>query len=323
MMHWGFRFAITMIACLSVLAGRARAVTATFDDLDIADDEFSLKTLDEYKGLRWRGVDIVNGAHEFLNTMATSGYRTGIVSGRYVAIAANRFEGDAVIASPPGTWFDFNSVYLTAGWLNGLSVRFRGFRAGRRLYSRTVVLQTVQPTRFMFSFRSIDTLRITSSGGVATAVCQGRDCRPGPEVVMDDFSFSLVPRTIATVPPKRAMKTPVSHPKMASVAAPKPRQVAPLAEPSPGACPDGPYHGVQIGAFRSLKNALQVRRDMAARYGLVQIHVKSQKGAPMYRVVVGCMEKATPAQALLHQLRSDGVRGFVVRVRESTMGTRL
>jgi cell division septation protein DedD len=309
-------------------------------------DKFTLLTLGKYKGLRWSGIDVVNGTHEFFNSLVGCGYRTGIVSGSFVAIAANRVESDAKIASPPGTPFDFNSVYLTAGWKNDLTVRVEGFRAGARLYAKTVVVHTAQPTRFTFGFRGIDTLRISSSGGVDAGICQGGDCRPGPEVVMDDFSFAFgvtskviallpqlteqelapqppeVPKVIALLP-QRTEQEFAPQPPEVPAETPKSLRAAFPAKPSGNACPDGPYHGVQVGAFRSLKHATALRDKMSAKYGSAQVHVKERGGTPFYRVVVGCMDQSKPAKDLLKTLRDDGVQGLVVRVSESEIGNRL
>ncbi|MBN3899911.1 MAG: hypothetical protein HWQ41_32980 [Nostoc sp. NOS(2021)] len=42
--------------------------------------------------------------------------------------------------------FDFNSAYLTAAWNDGLSVTVEGLNRGATLYSKTVVVDTTQPT---------------------------------------------------------------------------------------------------------------------------------------------------------------------------------
>jgi cell division septation protein DedD len=343
MRQWGFRTAVAFAACLAVLAAQVKAEIATFDDLGVPSDKFTLLTLVDYKGLRWSGIDVVNGAHEFFDNLPGCGYRTGIVSGGYVAIMANRFSREAQISSPPGKWFDFRGVHLTAAWRNGLTVSLEGFRAGTRLYSEVVVVNTAQPTRFTFDFSGIDTLQIRSSGGVDAGICQEKACRPGPEVAMDNFSFvlaampsasasstrSATKKAEAAAPPRpmklapEVLKKPLPQSTNVLAEVPKPLRAAPATEPDRDVCPNGPYHGVQVGAFRSLQNAKDLQKRIPAAYGAAQIHVKDREGTPFYRVVVGCMEQSASARELLKKLRDRGIQGFVVQVSKSTVGNQL
>jgi len=318
MRHRGLRAAVAIAACLAALEGRGEAETATFDDFTVPTGEFTLPALVEYRGLRWSGIKVVHGAHEFLNRFAGCGYRTGIVSGGHAAIVANRFRKKAEITSARGAPFDFNGVHFTAAWRNGLNVRLEGLRGGARLYSKTVAVDMDRPTLFTFDFLGIDTLRISSSGGVDTGICEGEVCRPGPEVVMDDFLFSFAAEPEAkTPPPPHIEQAPARRPPQVQAAVRKPPGAALAAEPAGAACPAGHYHGVQVGAFRSSTNAAGFRDRMSAEYGLARVHVKGHKSPLLYRVVVGCTDQSGPARDLLRRLRGDGVQGFVVRASET------
>ena len=116
---------------------------------------------------------------------------------------------------------------------------------------------------------------------------------------------------------------PAEAPKPPSAAPPAQPSAPPPAQPNADACPAAPYHGVQIGAFRSLRNATGLRDKMSAKYGSAQVHLKEQDGTPVYRVIVGCMDQPNPAKDLLKKLQADGIQGFVVRATASAMGDRL
>ena len=123
--------------------------------------------------------------------------------------------------------------------------------------------------------------------------------------------------------PPQVTKKPAPQSAKVLAEAPQPSRAAPAAEPDRDACPDGPYHGVQVGAFRALQNAMDLQNRMSGTYRAAHIYVKEQDGTPFYRVVVGCMEQPAPARELLKKLRDHGIQGFVVRVSKSTVGDRL
>lgn len=132
------------------------------------------------------------------------------------------------------------------------------------------------------------------------------------------------PVTQPPIAPAEAPKPPIAAPPPQPIAAPPPQPSAPPpAQPGVGACPAGPYHGVQIGVFRSLRNATGLRDKMSAKYGPAQVHVKELGGRLIYWVIVGCMDQRNPAEDLLKKLQGDGIQGLVVRATASAMGDRL
>jgi len=58
-----------VVILAAILVGGAAAETVTFDDLPAAGDEFALPTLEQYKGLRWRGFEVIKATHETLNNL--------------------------------------------------------------------------------------------------------------------------------------------------------------------------------------------------------------------------------------------------------------
>ncbi|MCP5114682.1 MAG: SPOR domain-containing protein, partial [bacterium] len=294
--------------CLCAATPPAKAETATFDDLEIQENEFALPSLETYRGLRWNGIEVINLAHNIFTRFPNSGYRNGRVSGSHVAVVANRYGRPAEVVSRDGAAFDFQSLYLTAGWRDGLTVHVEGLRSGEVLYSRAVVVDTTQPTQFTFGFRGIDTLRISSSGGDDAGICASGGCRPGPEVVLDDFSFALPAEPASAEPPAAPLTAPESPP--AEVETPEPE------EPAKSQCGPG-SHCVQVGAFRSLKNATSIRDNMSSNYGTAEILVREGEDPAVYRVVVGCSDRAKSAKDLLAKLRASGLQGYVVQVSEA------
>lgn len=73
------------------------------------------------------------------------------------------------------------------------------------------------------------------------------------------------------------------------------------------------YYAVQVGAFRDRGNADRVRASMQQRYGAARL--VRQSGSPtLWRVLVGHEGAQEDAAALAGRMRSEGNRGFVVRV---------
>ncbi|GAA6615041.1 PEP-CTERM sorting domain-containing protein [Scytonema sp. NUACC26] len=167
--------------------GTARAATLTFDDIFTTDQQV---IFNGYGGLNWNHFSVRNN----LVASPRSGYNKGTVSGQYVAY--NSFAKPATISVAKGQ-FDFNSVYLTAAWNNGLNILVEGFNGGVTKYSKTVTVNTVAPTLFNFDFQGIDRLKFTSSGGTYAGV-GGR----GEQIAIDNFTFNTtksVPEPISVL----------------------------------------------------------------------------------------------------------------------------
>ncbi|MHC5934852.1 PEP-CTERM sorting domain-containing protein [Nostoc sp.] len=160
----------------------AQATVLTFDDLTPIQnpDIFFFGSIPNgYGGFDWDNFETNNVSNPDPNHL--TGYDYGRVSGDYVAF--NEFGNPALIS---GSVFDFNSAYLTAAWNNGLSVTVQGLKSGATLYSKTVVVDTTQPTLVNFDYFGIDQLRFTSFGGVEPDYLSGR----GTQFVLDNFTFN-------------------------------------------------------------------------------------------------------------------------------------
>ena len=73
------------------------------------------------------------------------------------------------------------------------------------------------------------------------------------------------------------------------------------------------YYAVQVGAFRDRANAERVRAAMQARYGSARLTRRDANPTP-WRVLVGHEVTEEDGAALAGRMRSEGNRGFVVRV---------
>lgn len=152
----------------------ANATTLTFDDVSPS----TYAHIDNgYGGLDWDNFNVEIPYYD-------SGYRHGLVSGSYVA-----YNGSGTQATVSGSAFNFEGVYLTGAWNNGLNVTVSGFLDGNMLYSKTVTVNSYQPTWFAFNYTGIDKLTFDSFGGVDAGYIVGG----GTNFAMDDFAFSPVP----------------------------------------------------------------------------------------------------------------------------------
>jgi hypothetical protein len=155
----------------------AQATVLTFDDIA----PFSGALIpNAYGGFNWDNFSYRNGSD---SDVSLTGYDNGRVSGDYVSY--NAF-GDPALVSD--SVFDFNSAYLTAAWNNGLSVTVEGLKSGATLYSKTVVVDTTQPTLVNFDYFGVDQLKFTSFGGVEPDYLQEKG--RGTQFVLDNFTFN-------------------------------------------------------------------------------------------------------------------------------------
>ncbi|MEH2067090.1 MAG: PEP-CTERM sorting domain-containing protein [Nostoc sp.] len=156
----------------------AQATVLTFDD--IAPTSSFADIPNGYGGFNWDNFYYRNGS----TVIPRTGYDNGRVSGDYVSFNAG---GDPALVSD--SIFDFNSAYLTAAWNDGLSITVEGLNSGATLYSKTVVVDTTQPTLVNFDYFGVDELRFTSSGGVEPdyLIETGGG---GTQFALDNFSFN-------------------------------------------------------------------------------------------------------------------------------------
>jgi len=332
---------------------------AGFDDLPVPFPDFVLPTREpfDYQGLSWKGFYVIRSTHGLADNFPESGLRLGLVSGEFAAVAARRGLEFSEVSSPDGTKFTFLGAHLTAGWRRGLNVTLKGLSNGQAMSVKRLVIEP-DGNRFVeVNFENIDTLQIHSEGGEDAGLCGSPVCEPGPEVVVDDFTFTFggpvepmthVPseallasaQPAATPMPEPA--APVIEPKgeEASPATPPPSQpaavpapvAAPKPEPGPPpipaeapfsatACGSSPYHGVQVGAFRSKSNALNLRKQMASKFGGAQIHERMSSDAPFFVVVVGCHQDRGAAASQRQILSDAGVEGLLIRASVEKLGS--
>lgn len=111
-----------------------------------------------------------------------TGYCRGLVSGTRTGYLS----GTTNLTNPGLGNFDFVSGWVTAAWRNGLNANFTGLLGGSIIYTRNITgLNDDFPTLFNFGFNNIDTLRITTFGGVDAGTPGG-----GTHIAMDDFCFN-------------------------------------------------------------------------------------------------------------------------------------
>ncbi|MDZ7963550.1 MAG: PEP-CTERM sorting domain-containing protein [Nostoc sp. DedSLP03] len=157
----------------------AQATVLTFDDIAPVSDLARIPN--GYGGFNWDNFSYRNGSD---SDVSLTGYDNGRVSGDYVAY--NGYGNPALVSD---SVFDFNSAYLTAAWNNGLSVTVEGLKSGATLYSKTVVVDTTEPTLVNFDYFGVDELKFTSFGGVEPDYLIETGGR-GTQFALDNFTFN-------------------------------------------------------------------------------------------------------------------------------------
>ena len=171
-----FKSIKTALAAVALVAGSAAsAELLTFDDL--SSDRFG-RIGNGYGGFNWSSSAMVLDTTRY----SASGYVNGVVSGDYVAF--NGWGNDLVMSRD--NLFDFNSVYLTGAWNNGLNIRVIGSRDGVSLFDSVVSVNTAGPTLFNFGYTGIDQLTFKSSGGT-----RGGFGGSGTHFAMDDLAYAI------------------------------------------------------------------------------------------------------------------------------------
>jgi hypothetical protein len=155
----------------------AQATVLTFDDIAPISNYDQIPN--GYGGFNWDNFGYYNNGR---TELAGTGYEKGLVSGDYGAFNS---AGNPALVSD--SIFDFNSAYLTAAWNDGLSVTVEGLKSGATLYSKTVVVDTTQPTLVNFDYFGVDQLRFTSFGGVQPDYLTDGS---GTQFALDNFTFN-------------------------------------------------------------------------------------------------------------------------------------
>ncbi len=140
-----------------------------------------------YAGFQWLDFASVNAIDDNPWPNAPSGINMGVVSPNNVLM--NYGGANARFMRNPASPFDFNSVYLTSAFYDGMSVRVLGFANGQIKYDRTVVVDTLGPTFFTFNYLGVDKVQFdTGFGGVL-----GAGFPNVPFYVVDNLSVTTVP----------------------------------------------------------------------------------------------------------------------------------
>ncbi len=147
------------------LVATARAELIDFDDLPSPPGDVA-PIPDDYRGLIWTNWQYFDSQSGSV-VVAGTGWEHGAVSTPHVG--SNVSAGAVVLSVSTGT-FNLNRMYITSTCLTGLNVRVQGEGVSAS-YDETVVVDTTAPTLFEFGFKAIDTLTVSSSGGVDAGVC--------------------------------------------------------------------------------------------------------------------------------------------------------
>lgn len=169
----------TVISLGLSMASMSNATVITFDELP-----HWTNIGNHYAGLNWTNLYTQQGS------LSSGGYTNAVVSGQNATF--NGGANDALLVS--GSLFDFNGVYLTAAWNDGLNIKVTGSKNGLELYSQTVTVDTSGPTWFDFNFFGVDALRFDSFGGTANAAFIGRGA--GEHFSMDNFTYDEVVQSV-------------------------------------------------------------------------------------------------------------------------------
>jgi hypothetical protein len=167
------RYALILVTICSTIG---YADVLTFDD--VTTSQYTLIP-NGYGGFDWDWFGVVHQS-----VYPGSGYENAVVSGEYAG-----FNVLGEVASLNGEVFDFNGVYLTAAWREGLNITVSGYLDGVLMYESTVTVDAYEPAWFDFNYMGIDSLVFESWGGT--------DIMPdsiyvGPHFAMDDFTFNEI-----------------------------------------------------------------------------------------------------------------------------------
>ena len=179
---------------LVFLAAPASSQTvANFDDLPVPFPDFVLPTREpfEYQSLLWEGFYIIRPKHGLADNFPASGLRVGLFSGELEAVAARRGIPHSEVRAVDGAKFTFIGAQLTAGWRSSLEVTLEGFIDGAPGPIKRVVIEPDGPRFVEANFEEVDAVRIRAAGGEDAGLCKSPVCEPGPEVVVDDFTFTF------------------------------------------------------------------------------------------------------------------------------------
>jgi PEP-CTERM motif len=167
---------------------RATAELITFDELDASSGDIPLGSVPLYQDLEWSDVSAYTTVPGF------PGFSNGIVSGPTAAYGGGETFGTGlvpIVSSISSTsLFDFESVWLGAGYYDDLVVTFTGLYAGTTLFTRSVTVDTLGADFFSFDFVGIDTLLIQGALGATTTDPYGCGAFNCTQFTIDSLSIT-------------------------------------------------------------------------------------------------------------------------------------
>ena len=172
---------LALAVCMMIPAMVCAPASAMVDRFDEVTTEPDAAIGNGYAGFNWQEFWVLNAPEYPWNP---SGYLNGLVSGDYVA-----FNGWGTPAEFSGRRFNFEGVYLTSAWRDGMNIDIEGYRFGTLIYSETIVLNTNAPVWFEADYLNVDRVRFVSSGGTHHTGYAG----DGTQFAMDNLTFSPVP----------------------------------------------------------------------------------------------------------------------------------
>ncbi len=161
---------------LAFVCAPASATVVTFDDLVGVEAPVP----NGYGGLNWDNFYYLDGVNYPSNP---SGYQNGVVSPKNVAY--NAWGNPAAFTQDP---FNFDGVWLTAAWNDGLNIDIEGYLTGSLVYTQTVVANTAGPIWFQADYLNIDEVRFKSYGGTNHGYVGN-----GTHFAMDNLTYTVVP----------------------------------------------------------------------------------------------------------------------------------
>ena len=163
---------MALVACsLLGLPEVTKAVVLDFDDITT---ETLAAIPDGYEGLNWDEFITVSSSH------ASGVFSHGVESPSYVASCGSVYAGTVSHAT---LTFDFESVYMTAGWASTLDVITQGYLGETLVYEATNTVSTSGPVKFDFNWTGIDKLVFVPDGGAGS----------NKDILLDDLSIRFVP----------------------------------------------------------------------------------------------------------------------------------
>ena len=172
--------ALTLV--IGLFAGTADAATITFDEFALnPGGAQAIQIPNGYQGFTWSNFWVIDPDAG----LAGSGYANGTVSQDNVAYG---FDALPASFSSAGT-FTFNSVYMSAAWRDGLTVRILGRLNGGIVFSQSVLVDHTGPNLLVFNWAGINEVYFESSGGIETPGLNG----DGTHFAIDNITVDGTP----------------------------------------------------------------------------------------------------------------------------------